>query len=141
MAYHRVLRRMACWTILGCLAVALTAAGRPGVGAEDTTPDKTTAKKKGQAKDGKKFRRLPPYYSEVIDDEQREKIYDIQEEYGPKIQALRAQLKALIEERNKKLEAVLSAEQKQQIDAARTEAKAKRKAHKQKTDEPANADE
>lgn len=74
------------------------------------------------------YRRLPPYYAQVVKPEQRKQIYAIQEEYGPKIDALQAQLKALLEERDKKIEAVLTEAQRQEVERLREEAKAKRAA-------------
>jgi hypothetical protein len=45
--------------------------------------------------------RLPAYYSDVIDGEQRTKIYAIQDKYDPQFEALRAQMKALGEQQEK----------------------------------------
>jgi hypothetical protein len=56
-------------------------------------------------------RRLPNYYSRVVDENQRETIYEIQREYFDQIAALRARITALELDRNGKIEAVLSAEQ------------------------------
>ena len=68
----------------------------------------------------------------VVDDKQRQAIYDIQEEYAPKVAVLQAQLKALLQERNEKVEAVLTAEQLEKIagrqGSGRGEASASRRA-------------
>jgi len=66
----------------------------------------------------------------VVDDKQRQAIYDIQKEYHPRIAALKAQLEALIKERDEKIDAVLTPEQLQKIEAAKAAAKAKRAAAK-----------
>ncbi|MBU4271333.1 MAG: hypothetical protein KKE86_12615 [Planctomycetes bacterium] len=133
-----LVRRLACWTLLGCLAFAVTTVAQPVLSAEDKAPAKPTTKKKEKAKAKKGRHRLPPYFGDVVGDEQREKIYKIQDEYRPKIEALRAELKALVKERDEKIEAVLTPEQKQQIDEARAEAKAKRKANQPKPKKPAD---
>ena len=80
-----------------------------------------------EAKPKKEFRgRLPAYYNRVVDEEQRGKIYAIQRDYAPKIDELKAQLAALMSERDKKVEAVLTAEQLKTVEKLRAEAKAKR---------------
>lgn len=131
-----IMRRLACWTLLGCLAFAVTTVSQPVLSAEDKAPAKTTTKKKERAKAKKGHHRLPPYFKDVVGDKQREKIYKIQDECRPKIAALQAELKTLVKERNEKIEAVLTPEQKRQIDEARAEAKAKRKAKKAEAKKP-----
>ena len=131
-----IVRRLACWTLLGCLAFAVTTVAQPVLSAEDKAPAKTTTKKKERAKAKKGRHGLPHYFKDVVGDEQREKIYNIQDEYRPKIAALRAEWKALVKERDEKIEAVLTPEQKRQIDEARAKAKAKRKAKKAETKKP-----
>lgn len=69
--------------------------------------------------------RLPAYYGQVVTEQQRQKIYDIQEDYRPKLEALETQRKALLKERDEKITAVLTPEQKQQIDAAALKRKQK----------------
>lgn len=80
---------------------------------------KTRAKPRG---------RLPAHFAKLVDPSQREKIYKINDEYAPKIEALQAELKALIAKRDAEVEGVLSAEQKEKLTALRTEAAAKREA-------------
>ncbi len=72
--------------------------------------------------------RLPAYYARVVTEEQRQKIYDIQRQYHPRIAALRKQLEALEAERDAKIEAVLTPQQKAELEKIREEAAAKRKA-------------
>ncbi|NUQ63022.1 MAG: hypothetical protein HUU20_11060 [Pirellulales bacterium] len=74
-----------------------------------------------------KFRgRLPAYFAKVVDDQQRRKIYGIQEEYHERIEALKAQLAAMMEERDQMIEAILTPDQRQQIDRMKSAAKTKR---------------
>ena len=98
--------------------------------AEESTGEKKTIQAQSPAPKPKEsknlYRRLPPYYAQVVKPEQRKEIYAIQEQYGPKIDALRAQLEALIQERDKKIEAVLTEAQRQEVERLREEAKAKR---------------
>jgi capsule polysaccharide export protein KpsE/RkpR len=70
-------------------------------------------------------RRLPNFYGELVDGTQKEKIYSIQDQYTPQIDALAAQVKALQQKRDAEIEAVLTAEQKVKLEKARAEAKAK----------------
>ena len=80
-----------------------------------------------EAKPKKEFRgRLPAYYNRVVDKGQRDKIYAIQREYAPKIDALKAQLEALMTDRDKKVEAVLTPEQLKTVEKLSAAAKAKR---------------
>ena len=130
-----ILRPATALVLIGCLAIAGAIAAQPAGGAEGKASTTKTTKKKIEARRGKVRHRLPPNYGKVVTDEQREKIYKIQDEYRPKIEALRAQLKALLKERNEKIEALLTPEQKQKI----TEAKAKRKAQRTKPKKPNDA--
>jgi hypothetical protein len=106
------------------MAVVFSAVERPAFSADGKAPAKKML--------GRKGRRLPPYYADVINEKQREEIYNIQEEYQPKIAALEAQLKALRKEQSDKIAAVLTPEQKKQIEAAAVKAKAAAK-EKRKT--------
>jgi len=76
----------------------------------------------------KRRHRLPRYYSQVVTEEQRASIYDLQDEYAPRIEKLEAQLAALEEERDTKIVEVLSPEQRQQVDDLEAAARAKRRA-------------
>jgi hypothetical protein len=79
----------------------------------------------------KQFRpRLPNYYGHVVSEKQRKEIYEIQREYFPKIEALKAELAALTAERDEKVAAVLSPEQLKQVEKFRAEAESKRKGGK-----------
>lgn len=117
-------RRLACWTLCGCVAIAAATTARSVISAEDKDSAEKAAQEKERVKPKKGIHRLPPHYGGVVDDEQRAKIYKIQDEYQPKIEALEAQLKNLRKERDGKIEALLTPEQKQKIDAAKAQKKA-----------------
>jgi hypothetical protein len=110
------------WTLVASLVVALSFATPPTFA--ENGPE--TEKPKKERKES--FHRLPPHFGKVIDEKQRETIYGIQDEYGPKIKALKDQLAALMQERDKKVDAVLTPEQRKQIDQMNADSKAKRKA-------------
>lgn len=75
----------------------------------------------------KKFRgRLPMYFSSVVTETQRRQIYEVQREYYERINALKAQLAAMVQEQDEKIDAVLSDEQRQQVETLRASAKSKR---------------
>jgi hypothetical protein len=101
-------------------APATLTRGAPESPAETPAPEATKPKKR-------QFRgRLPAYYNRVVDPKQREKIYAIQREYAPKIDALKAQLAELTAERDENVEAVLTPEQLSAVEKLRAEAKVKR---------------
>lgn len=106
--------------VLG-LGVAATAA--TAVTAQDPSATKSATKKEKKVS----YARLPAHYGKLVDQQQREAIYEIQNDFGPKIKALKDQLAALIHERNEKIAAVLTAEQCEQLEQLKAEAKAKRK--------------
>jgi hypothetical protein len=72
--------------------------------------------------------RLPPYYKDVVTEDQRQAIYRIQEEYGPKIGEAKARLADLQQQQAAKIEALLSPDQKQKLAQLHATAAAKRKA-------------
>ena len=111
---RRPFSRTAICSLLATAAIVMAAG--PATAQDSETP--------AQAK---KFRgRLPAYYGPVVDEEQRQAIYDIQREYHPQIAALKAQLEALIQQRDEKVEAVLTPEQLEKVEAAKAAAAAKR---------------
>lgn len=103
------------------LAGALISNGPTTIGQEkEKEPAKT--RKAERAK-----RRLPNFYSDIVTDEQRKKIYEIQEKYEKQLNDLNEQLLALTKKQSDEIEAVLSDEQKSRIEEARTAAAGKRK--------------
>ncbi len=86
-------------------------------------------------KSGKKPRapRLPNYVARVVNDEQRTEISAIQVEYVAKIQKLRDELQALVDERDAEIDKVLTPTQRKEVQRLRDEAAAKRGSAKDKT--------
>ena len=119
---NKVSTQVLLWAALASLAVLLGGAASPAIG-----QDEKPAAKKAAAKKAKKPRgRLPAYYGEVVNEKQRETIYKIQAEYKSKIDALKAELAALMKERNKKVAAVLTPEQAKKVKELKAKAKAER---------------
>jgi hypothetical protein len=84
------------------------------------------AEAKAAAPEAKKVtRRLPNFYGDLVDGTQKEKIYAVQDQYTPQLDALTAQIKALQQKRDAEIEAVLNAEQKAKLEKSRADAKAK----------------
>jgi hypothetical protein len=81
-----------------------------------------------EAKAAKKAKgRLPPYFADIVTDEQRNKIYEVQMKYAKERDALEAQLEELRSIEMGEIEGLLDAEQKEKLKKAREEAAAKRK--------------
>jgi hypothetical protein len=72
--------------------------------------------------------RLPAYYGQIVNAAQRQRIYQIQANYDPQIDALLAQIETLTEKRDAEIRAVLSPEQQQRLDTLIQGAKANRAA-------------
>src|SRR5689334_2735948 len=97
----------------GAVVSALLSAMLLGVGlssnhssAADKEPAKTEKK---EAKERAKPRgRLPDLYSKVVTEEQKEKIYAIQDAHADKIAALSAQMKEELAKQKAEIEAVLT---------------------------------
>jgi hypothetical protein len=120
--------RLLCQAALVLLVAAFATADRPVWGA------KGDASVKGAS--AKKSHRLPAYYGSVVTEKQREVIYKIQDEYQPKIAALTEQLKALKNEQEAKIAAVLTEQQKKRVEEA---AKRKHEAKKTQSAKPTQA--
>jgi Spy/CpxP family protein refolding chaperone len=117
--------RLVCSMTLVSLAVVFAVVEHPVVGADRNAPMKKAA--------GKKGRRLPAHYGQVVNEKQREEIYRIEEEYQPQIETLQKELNALKKVRDEKISALLTAEQKKRIEEAATKARENRKSKKQAT--------
>ena len=87
------------------------------------------AQEKAAAKTGRtgNFRRLPPYYKELVTEQQREVIYKIQDEFGPKLAELKGRLAELQGQQQAQIEAVLTAEQKAKLQQIRVSSKRQQK--------------
>jgi len=73
----------------------------------------TTTKATGKTAPPDVTHRVPSGYSKLgLSDQQKERLYKIQAEYYPKIQALEKQVAALRDRREKEFESVLTAQQK-----------------------------
>jgi hypothetical protein len=91
----------------------------PAVKSPGNSSDTTTKSVKG---------RLPPYYAKLpVTAEQREKIYEIEATFSPKIKALREQLAALEADQSQQFKAVLTPEQQDKLKAMMAEATGRRK--------------
>ncbi len=101
------------------------AADEPAAGTQTPPPSqaKSTGKKTKGDKAAKARGRLPSHFSGVVSDEQREKIYAIQREYEPTIKELTLKLDSLKKERDEKIDALLSPEQKKKIEDLKAAAK------------------
>ena len=71
--------------------------------------------------------RLPAYYGEVVDQKQRQQIYDIQKKYRDDINQLKADLQALLDKQRAEIAAVLSSEQAAKVATLREEALKRRR--------------
>jgi Spy/CpxP family protein refolding chaperone len=81
----------------------------------------------------KTARRLPAYYSRVVNQKQREQIYEVQAKYQSEIDALEEQLQALIAKRDAEIEAVLTPEQRESLTKLKAEAAAQRASAKRES--------
>ena len=128
--------RVLAWTCVAVAAVGVAVAGlaagqqpstersAPATLTQQTPESPAETPVPEEAKPKKEFRgRLPFYYNRVVDKKQRDKIYAIQREYAPKIDALKAQLETLMTDRDKEVEAVLTPEQLKTVEKLRAAAK------------------
>lgn len=83
---------------------------------------KAEAKTEEAADDKEPSGRLPAHYKEIVTPDQKEKIYAVQIEFNKKIEALAEQIKKLQADRAAAIEALLTAEQKQKLAAAKAAA-------------------
>jgi hypothetical protein len=81
------------------------------------------AKKEAKAPRG----RLPAYYSDVVTGGQREQIYAIQEKYSTELMDLNQRIADLLKQQRQEIEALLSADQRAQIEKIAAEAVQKKK--------------
>ena len=102
----------------------------------DSAGKSSKSASKDESKGARSKGRLPRYYAEVVDDEQREKIYAVQEPFQTQIDELEATLEQIKAERDKAIRAVLTPEQRKKIDAMKAE---KSKAGRRKSSRPTAA--
>ncbi len=103
-------------------------------GASEPSGPKAFAKQPDKAAsdqgEGKASGRLPPYYSKVVNEEQRQQIYAIQRQYAEKTGPLKRELARLSAECNQKIESLLTPEQKMFVEGLKTKAKNDRESSK-----------
>lgn len=106
------------------LALPLTAAtvGSPLMLGQEKTAETNDAKP-AKARKG----RLPAYYADIVTEEQRTKIYEIQAKYSKELESLSEQIAAVTKKQREEMEAVLSPEQKDKLKKSEDDAVAKRK--------------
>lgn len=135
----RVLARSVAWMLLaGVVLPGLASSGRfamhplstPVVqGQEAKAPaDGKSDEAKVAKKRAEPRGRLPAYFGEVVSNDQREKIYDIQAKYLMQIGKLQDEIAKLEESREKDVLAVLTEEQMAKVKQLQNDAKAKRAA-------------
>ena len=92
------------------LALAVTAGTLTAVAqTKSDTQAKSTSKKS-------KYHRLPAHFAKLeLKEEQRTDIYSIKDDFGPRIDELKAELAALQEEMNSEIEDVLTTTQKSEL--------------------------
>jgi Spy/CpxP family protein refolding chaperone len=93
---------------------------------KSSTAKERTAKK--PVAEDQRAPRMPAHFNKVIDEKQREKIVGILNDYSPQVEKKRAELEALLNQRDKDLFAVLTPAQRKQVEALRAESLAKRQA-------------
>lgn len=117
------------WTAgIGRAADATPAKDSPQPTTQSTS--QSTAPKTAASADTGKTKlkgRLPAYYSKLVDTDQKQKIYEIDANFDPKIKDLKKQMEALIAQRDEQIKAVLTPEQQSKLADLIAEAKAKRK--------------
>ena len=119
----------------------------PAVLSQQAAPKKPAAAKaeaNGNQCAKRASRRLPRYYAQVVTPVQREKIYELQAAYQEQIDALEAQLKAVMEKRDAEIEALLTPQQRETLakivaEAAERSAAKKRSAQPEAAAPPATA--
>lgn len=97
------------------------AAAAPGAEPQGAEP-------KGPKKRAEPRGRLPAYFGEVVSNDQRDKIYDIQAKVQAQIVKLQSEIDQLEETRDKDVYAVLTPEQLEKVKQLQEAAKAKRAA-------------
>ena len=114
--------RAGSWSLPLLLAAFLAAGNVSGQEkAKESGPENSPAKAERRI-----TRRLPPYYGEVVTQEQRERIYAIQAKIAEQVLKLREQLETLESQQKMEIDGVLTVEQRQQVIKLAEDAKAKR---------------
>ena len=119
---HRV-NRLHKKTGLGILLALAVLMASPSFGQQERTDDaaKTPTTKKVR-------RRLPAHFAALVSQKQRATIYQLQADYAEQMGKLRAQLDALIVNRDREIDGVLDPEQMAEVNKKRIAAEEKRAA-------------
>jgi hypothetical protein len=110
-----------------------TAKAQPPKSETPASSEKTSAAKTGAGRVAPpdSTHRVPSGYARLgLTDQQKDRLYKIQADYLPKVQALQKQLDGLMAERKAKFEAVLTREQKQMLAQEAQQKKAASEARK-----------
>ncbi len=88
----------------------------------------TSAQESDSTAKAKRRRPLPSYFGKIgVGDEQRKKLYSVQDSYQGKLAALRKEMKALLAQRNTEMEALLTPGQKLRLQELKASAVKKAK--------------
>jgi hypothetical protein len=112
--------------VIGIASLAAAPVGHNALSAQPRRADKPLPNALPPKRQTAFHPRLPAYYNRVVSEKQRQAIYQIQREYHPRIEALKAQLAALTADRDHKIAAVLTPEQLRLVERYRAGAKARR---------------
>ena len=130
--------RMRMLSFLACALVAIGVvhvSARPSLVAQESNKATKVEKGEGAKKAAKPGDRLPANYAKIgISEEQRKKIYEIQNKYDGQIAALQKQLADVRAKEKADVEAVLTPEQKKSLQTANEESQ-KKAAEKKKAGE------
>lgn len=125
--------RLVAWIFVAVLGIVCSTAVNRAL-----AQDKTPAAPAGEKASAKKLTgRLPAHYTEVVTAQQREAIYKIQTEYAPRIKDAQAKLAELTKERDDRITALLTPEQKQKLEKAKEQATSKRATKPAAAEKPA----
>jgi hypothetical protein len=113
------------------MSAAPNAADEQPAASEKPATKKDKAKKRTAKKpvvDNEQRPPMPAHFAKVVNDEQREKIIAILQEFAPQIEQKRAELKALTDQREAALFKVLTPQQRRQVEELRAQSQANRAA-------------
>jgi hypothetical protein len=97
-----------------CLVIAITSLTLAGGISAQESDNTAKAKRRGP---------LPSYFGKIgVDDDQRKKLYSVQESYQDKLAALRKEMKALLAQRDTEMEALLTPGQKLRLQELKADA-------------------
>ena len=82
--------------------------------------------------------RLPAYFSAVVSQQQRTRIYEIQKLYNDKVATMRLQIQQLLGQRDKEVDDVLTPDQLAQVALKRQAAETRRQSRLQRRANPGN---